>query len=93
MGDVIDAAARAPSRQHEIEFFPFGEAIEKALDTSPGGRQRCSCGFRLSDGKPKTLEDIGDMHGVTRERIGQIEGEAMPRLRRLLSQGLRVYLD
>lgn len=33
------------------------------------------------------------MHGVTRERIRQIEGEAMPRLRRLLSQGLRVYLD
>jgi RNA polymerase primary sigma factor len=37
--------------------------------------------FGLTDGQPKTLDEIGKVHGVTRERIRQIESKIMSRLR------------
>ncbi|MGH3610500.1 MAG: sigma-70 family RNA polymerase sigma factor, partial [Pseudonocardiaceae bacterium] len=46
------------------------------------------------DGQPRTLEQIGHVYGVTRERIRQIEYTAMAKLRHpSRSQGLREYLD
>lgn len=42
--------------------------------------------FGLRDGEPKTLEAIGDMFGVTRERIRQIEAKALQRLRKVMEQ-------
>ena len=48
----------------------------------------------LTDGQPKTLDEIGKVYGVTRERIRQIESKTMSKLRHpSRSQVLRDYLD
>jgi len=48
----------------------------------------------LTHGQPKTLDEIGKVHGVTRERIRQIESKTMSKLRHpSRSQSLRDYLD
>ena len=50
--------------------------------------------FGLTDGMPRTLDEIGQVYGVTRERIRQIESKTMSKLRHpSRSQGLRDYLD
>ena len=50
--------------------------------------------YGLTDGQPKTLDEIGKVHGVTRERIRQIESKTMSKLRHpSRSQVLRDYLD
>jgi RNA polymerase primary sigma factor len=50
--------------------------------------------FGLTDGQPRTLDEIGHVHGVTRERIRQIETKTMSKLRHpSRSQALRDYLD
>jgi RNA polymerase primary sigma factor len=50
--------------------------------------------FGLTDGQPKTLDEIGRVYGVTRERIRQIESQAMSKLRNpSRSHRLRDYLD
>lgn len=49
--------------------------------------------FGLSDGEPKTLEAIGEMFGVTRERIRQIEAKALKRLRRVMKQRDLILLE
>jgi RNA polymerase primary sigma factor len=50
--------------------------------------------FGLIDGQPRTLDEIGQLHGVTRERIRQIETKTMSKLRHpSRSQVLRDYLD
>ncbi len=50
--------------------------------------------FGLTDGMPRTLDEIGQVYGVTRERIRQIESNTMSKLRHpSRSQLLRDYLD
>jgi RNA polymerase primary sigma factor len=50
--------------------------------------------FGLTDGRPRTLDEIGQVYGVTRERIRQIEAKSMAKLRHpARSQTLRDYLD
>jgi RNA polymerase primary sigma factor len=50
--------------------------------------------FGLTDGQPRTLDEIGHVHGVTRERIRQIESKTMAKLRHpSRSQALRDYLN
>jgi RNA polymerase primary sigma factor len=50
--------------------------------------------FGLIDGQPKTLDEIGEVYGVTRERIRQIESKTMSKLReKSRSEGLKDYLD
>ncbi|HEX3190633.1 MAG TPA: sigma-70 domain-containing protein, partial [Streptosporangiaceae bacterium] len=50
--------------------------------------------FGLVDGRPRTLDEIGEVYGVTRERIRQIESKTMSKLRHpSRSQVLRDYLD
>jgi RNA polymerase primary sigma factor len=50
--------------------------------------------FGLTDGQPRTLDEIGQVYGVTRERIRQIETRTMSKLRHpSRCQTLRDYLD
>jgi len=82
-----------PNRRSSPRLVPPGFCPGPALPGSGrgGGWARR---FGLTDGQPKTLDEIGKVYGVTRERIRQIESKTMSKLRHpSRSQVLRDYLD
>jgi RNA polymerase primary sigma factor len=93
-GDLIeDTEAVVPA--DAVSFTMLQKQLESLLDSlseREGGVIRMR--FGLGDGIPKTLDQIGDTFGVTRERIRQIESKTMAKLRHpSRSQSLRDYLD
>ena len=93
-GDLIeDSEAIVPA--DAVSFTLLQEQLESALDAlseREAGVVRMR--FGLSDEQPKTLDEIGKVYGVTRERIRQIESKTMSKLRHpSRSQVLRDYLD
>jgi RNA polymerase primary sigma factor len=65
------------------------EIVQVAVSTlSPRHRRILSLRYGLSDGRSRTLEEVGGELGVTRERARQIEAEAIARLRPLLQEGI-----
>src|ERR1035441_3650846 len=94
LGDVIeDAEAVMPA--DAVSFTLLQEHLHCVLDTlSEREAAVVSMRFGLADGQPKTLDEIGKVYGVTRERIRQIESKTMSKLRHpSRSQVLRDYLD
>jgi RNA polymerase primary sigma factor len=93
-GDLIeDSEAIVPS--DAVSFTLLQEQLEGVLDTlSDREAGVVKMRFGLTDGQPKTLDEIGKVYGVTRERIRQIESKTMSKLRHpSRSQVLRDYLD
>ncbi|HEX6195434.1 MAG TPA: RNA polymerase sigma factor [Jiangellaceae bacterium] len=93
-GDLIeDSEAVVPS--DAVSFTLLQEQLHAVLDTlSEREAGVVSMRFGLTDGQPKTLDEIGKVYGVTRERIRQIESKTMSKLRHpSRSQVLRDYLD
>src|SRR5579863_6289463 len=93
-GDLIeDAEAIEPGEA--VGFTMLQEQVRSVLDTlSEREAGVVSMRFGLTDGQPKTLEEIGKVYGVTRERIRQIESKTMSKLRHpSRSRNLRDYLD
>jgi RNA polymerase primary sigma factor len=93
-GDLIeDSEAIQPSEA--VSFTLLQEQLHSVLDTlSQREASVVSMRFGLTDGQPKTLDQIGKVYGVTRERIRQIESNAMSKLRHpSRSNALRDYLD
>ena len=80
---------------HEVEQNNLREKIDEVLtDLSDQEQQVLRMRFGLDDDTPKTLEEIGRVFGVTRERIRQIEAKAIRKLRHpSRSKKLRDYLD
>lgn len=93
-GDLIeDTDAIAPSEA--VAFSLLQEQFKQVLETlSPREAGVIRMRYGLEDGQPKTLDDIGHVYGVTRERIRQIESKTMAKLRHpARSQTLRDFLD
>ncbi|MDD9206363.1 RNA polymerase sigma factor [Georgenia sp. 10Sc9-8] len=93
-GDLIeDSEAVVPA--DAVSFTLLQEQLHAVLDTlSEREAGVVSMRFGLQDGQPKTLDEIGKVYGVTRERIRQIESKTMSKLRHpSRSQVLRDYLD
>nr|WP_235529419.1 RNA polymerase sigma factor [Nocardioides sp. Soil774] len=93
-GDLIeDSEAIVPA--DAVSFTLLQEQLHAVLDTlSEREAGVVSMRFGLTDGQPKTLDEIGKVYGVTRERIRQIESKTMSKLRHpSRSQVLRDYLD
>ena len=93
-GDLIeDSEAIVPAEA--VSFTILQEELHKVLDTmSDREAGVVKMRFGLTDGQPKTLDEIGKVYGVTRERIRQIESKTMSKLRHpSRSQSLRDYLD
>ncbi|MBP3223408.1 MAG: RNA polymerase sigma factor, partial [Actinomycetaceae bacterium] len=93
-GDLIeDSEAVVPV--DAVGFTLLQEQLNQVLETlSERESGVVSMRFGLTDGQPKTLDEIGRVYGVTRERIRQIESKTMSKLRHpSRSQILRDYLD
>ncbi|MGO1548253.1 MAG: RNA polymerase sigma factor [Nesterenkonia sp.] len=93
-GDLIeDSEAVVPS--DAVSFTLLQEQLHSVLDTLAEREAGVvAMRFGLTDGQPKTLDEIGKVYGVTRERIRQIESKTMSKLRHpSRSQVLRDYLD
>jgi RNA polymerase primary sigma factor len=94
LGDFIeDSDAVVPL--DAASFLLLQEQLETVLHSlSDRERQVIRLRFGLTDGKSRTLEEVGQEFGVTRERIRQIESKTLSKLRHpSRSQKLRDYLD
>ncbi|MDF5757742.1 RNA polymerase sigma factor [Spongiactinospora sp. TRM90649] len=93
-GDLIeDSEAIVP--EDAVSFALLQKQLHSVLDTlSEREAGVVSMRFGLTDGQAKTLDEIGKVYGVTRERIRQIESKTMSKLRHpSRSQALREYLE
>jgi RNA polymerase primary sigma factor len=80
LGDFIEADGETP--EDEVSKNLLREDLESVLDTlSPRERDVLRLRYGLDDGRMKTLEEIGQIFNVTRERIRQIEAKALRKLR------------
>jgi RNA polymerase primary sigma factor len=94
LGDLIEDGD-APSPVETAAFLLLREHLEAVLSTL-GERERRVVQLRygLVDGRPRTLEEIGRLFGVTRERIRQIESKTLSKLcDHAFADQLRGYLD
>ncbi|MDX2595105.1 MULTISPECIES: RNA polymerase sigma factor [Streptomyces] len=94
LGDLIEDGDAA-SPVESAAFLLLREHLEAVLSTL-GERERKVVQLRygLADGRPRTLEEIGRLFGVTRERIRQIESKTLNKLRdHAFADQLRGYLD
>ncbi|WUV84653.1 RNA polymerase sigma factor [Streptomyces sp. NBC_01476] len=94
LGDLIEDGD-ATSPVESAAFLLLREHLEAVLSTL-GERERKVVQLRygLADGRPRTLEEIGRIFGVTRERIRQIESKTLSKLRdHAFADQLRGYLD
>ncbi|MFG2720963.1 sigma-70 family RNA polymerase sigma factor [Streptomyces sp. NPDC048416] len=94
LGDLIEDGDAA-SPVESAAFLLLRQHLEAVLSTL-GERERKVVQLRygLADGRPRTLEEIGRIFGVTRERIRQIESKTLNKLRdHAFAEQLRGYLD
>jgi RNA polymerase primary sigma factor len=73
----------------------LNEAVHRALlELSPREQEMIRLRFGLEDGRLRTLEEVGQIFDVTKERVRQIEMKTLSKLRQpSISQSLRSYLE
>ncbi len=81
LGDFIEDSD-APAPAEAASFTMLREQLEGVLETlTPREEKVLRLRFGLDDGRARTLEEVGQVFGVTRERIRQIEAKALRKLR------------
>jgi RNA polymerase sigma factor (sigma-70 family) len=78
--EVLDLLGRSPT-ENETQELLRKDIVRIMADLSPRERDVLRLRFGLDDGRQRTLEEVGQLYGVTRERIRQIEAKALRKLR------------
>lgn len=88
-------ADTSPSPDELIAFKLASEKILEIVNTlRPREQTIIKLRFGLEDGVPRTLDEIGQMYGITRERIRQVETSALKKLRlKLIRNGIKSIND
>ena len=94
LGDFVEDR-NSPALEDMVSESLLGEELQEALDALGDRESRVlRLRYGLDDGHPQTLEEVGKVFGVTRERIRQIEAKAIRKLRHPDRSGrLRDYLE
>lgn len=95
LGDFV-ADERTKGQEEIVERMDMREELTHCMDSCLTGREKevIRMRFGLGDGRPMTLEEIGSVMAVTRERVRQIEGKALHKLRNpKYVKHLKVYLE
>lgn len=94
-GLLSDGGNGARAIEEEVDLGLLREKIDEVLQELTANQRRVlEMRFGLNDGKARTLEEVGSYFDVTRERIRQLENNALRRLRHpTRSRGLRKYLE
>ena len=95
LGDFV-ADERTKGQEEIVERMDMREELTHCMDSCLTGREKevIRMRFGLDDGRPMTLEEIGSVMAVTRERVRQIEGKALHKLRNpKYVKHLKVYLE
>ncbi len=94
LGDLIEDSDAVTPAASVTQDLLRGDILEVMAGLSPRERDVLRLRFGLDDGRTRTLEEVGQLFGVTRERIRQIEAKALRKLRHPnRSRRLREYLD
>ena len=94
LGEFV-ADSAAPSPVERVDEIVQSEELWRVLEQlTQRERKVIALRYGLKDGCPRTLEEVGQVFGVTRERIRQIEAKTLAKLRaNREAQGLRGFLD
>ena len=94
LGDFIEDSD-SPAPQEAVSYVMLREQLNEVLHTlTPREEQVLKLRFGLDDGRTRTLEEVGQVFNITRERIRQIEAKALRKLRHpSRSKRLKDYLD
>ncbi|MBQ9467481.1 MAG: RNA polymerase sigma factor RpoD [Clostridia bacterium] len=94
LGDFIEDSD-SPAPQDAVSYVMLREQLNEVLRTlTPREEQVLKLRFGLDDGRTRTLEEVGQVFNITRERIRQIEAKALRKLRHpSRSKRLKDYLD
>lgn len=94
VSDLIEDKS-IPTPENEIDKFSLSKSIEDLLNTLKDQEKTVIVmRFGLDDGRSKTLEEVGEVFGLTKERIRQIEEKALHKLRNpRRSSLLKIYLE
>ena len=94
LGDFIEDCD-SPAPAEAVSYTLLREQLNEVLHTlTPREEQVLKLRFGLEDGRPRTLEEVGKVFNITRERIRQIEAKALRKLRHpSRSKRLKDYLD
>jgi RNA polymerase primary sigma factor len=94
MGDLVEQTL-LPDADERILFDSFQQTLREALEDLPEReRQVLELRYGLEDDKPRTLREIGEIMGLSRERVRQLESRALAELRRShRARALASYLN
>jgi RNA polymerase sigma factor (sigma-70 family) len=93
LGDLVEDATTPPPEQVVFQAMLPAQVADLLKMLEPREREVLLLRYGLDRGKPRTLEEVGERFGLTREGVRQVEVKAIAKLRRSASRGVRDLLS
>ena len=93
LGDIVEDASTAPPDEVVLAAMLPAQVADLLATLEPREREVLYLRYGLDRGKPRTLEEVGERFGLTREGVRQVEVKAIAKLRRSANRGARELLS